>query len=147
MTKAKIIAGFTIAVSIMSSCTMLETSDADLNKKPDGVRIYPPKAYLLVGEEESYLTYAPNYERAYDVKPVTIFAKHDFKVELDEGGQLKSLTSNQDTTAFLSFLQGAGELGTKAAGLGVSAQNFDSNFGLPRGIYVMGDDGVFTKIQ
>ncbi len=91
--------------------------------------VYPPKVYLLVdtAEFESTLVYAPDYQRAYDVKPLTIFAKRVFKVETDEG-QLKSLVANQDTTALLIFIQGAGSCAAKAAGVAISTTTIAGTF-------------------
>lgn len=135
-----------VVIGLVSACAMIETNQAKLSEKPDGVRVYPPKVYLFVGTNASWLTYAPDFERAYDVKPITILAKQDFKIELGDG-QLNSLTASQDTTAILTFLQSMGELGAKAAGVGVSSQQFDSTFGLNEGIWAMDDMGVFRKKQ
>jgi hypothetical protein len=144
---------FCVIVTIMlayltSSCATIVTEKAELGSKPNGVRIYPPKVYLLVdtAKSESTLVYAPDYRRAYDVKPLTIFAKQDFKVETDEG-QLKSLVTNQDTTALLTFIQGAGELAAKAAGVAVSTTTIAGTFGLESGIYLLTDHGAFKKIK
>ena len=97
-------------------------------------------------ENKTTLAYLPDYSRAYDVLPVTIFAKQDFKVEMDEG-QLKTLTSNEDTTAFLTFLQQAGTLAAKAAGVAVSSTVINGTFGLDSGIYRLEDDGVFRRVH
>lgn len=127
----------------VSSCATISTSKADLNEAPDGVRVYAPKVYLFVDgtSKKSRLEVLPDYDRAYDVKPVTILAKHDFKIELDDG-RLKSLAANQDTTALLTFLGGVVEEAAGIAGA-VSGVSIDGTFGLAEGIYVMGDDGVF----
>ncbi len=132
---------------VVSACATIQTENADLNNKPDGVRVYPPKIYLFVGERSSWLVSAPDFEKAYDIKPLTILAKHDFKVEMEEG-MLTGITSNQDTTSFLTFVKGVGELGAKAGGVGVSQQVFSNEtFGLKPGIYTMKRDGTFTKVQ
>lgn len=129
-------------------CATIVTKKADLAKKPKGIRIYPPSVYLFVDEAEkkSTLAYAPDYKRAYDIKPVTIFANQQFNVEIEEG-QLKKLALNQDTTAILTFLQGAAELGAKAAGVGVSSKTINGTFGLKSGVYRMDDNGVFHNIH
>lgn len=132
---------------MLSACATIQTQNADLNNKPDGVRVYPPKMYLFVGEKSSWLVSAPDFEKAYDIKPLTILAKHDFKVEMTEG-MLTGIVSNQDTTSFLTFVKGVGELGAQAGGVGVSQQVFSNEtFGLKPGIYTMKKDGTFTRIQ
>jgi hypothetical protein len=133
---------------LLVGCATIITEKADLTKHPDGIRVYPPKVYLLVdtGERRTTLAYIPDYSRAYDVKPLTILAKHDFKIEVEEG-QVKTLTSNQDTTAFLSFIKEGATLAAKAAGVGVSSSVITGTFGLETGIYRLDDDGVFRRVQ
>jgi hypothetical protein len=119
-----------------------------LNKAPNGVRVYPPKVYLLVdtNEKKTTLAYLPDYSRAYDVKPLTVLAKQDFKIEVEEG-QVKSLASNQDTTAFLTFMKEAATLAAKAAGAAVSSSVINGTFGLQSGIYWLNDQGVFAPAK
>ena len=128
----------------LTGCATITTSKADLEQVPEGIRVYPPKVCLLVdeGEKKSTLAYLPDYRRAYDIKPLTIFAKQDFKLEIEEG-QVKALTSTQDTTAFLDFLSQAANLAAKAAGVGVSSTVLNGNFGLKSGIYCLTDSGRF----
>src|SRR5206468_3210193 len=70
-----------LSFALFASCATVLTQKADLAKKPNGVRVYPPKVYLMVDtvEKKTTLAYLPDYSRAYDVLPVTIFAKQDFK--------------------------------------------------------------------
>ena len=65
-----------------TGCATVVTKEAKLNEAPYGVRIYPPKVYLLVDtvEKKTTIAYLPDYSRAYDLKPLTIFAKQDFKI-------------------------------------------------------------------
>ncbi len=139
---AVLLLGLVLSFSL-TGCSTFATKKADLSQAPDGVRIYPPRVCLFVDETEkrSTLAYLPDYRRAYDIKPITVVAKQDFKVELEEG-QLKVLTSNQDTTALLTFIKEAGTLAAKAAGVGVSAQVLNGTFGFKSGIYCMNDEGV-----
>jgi hypothetical protein len=125
------------ALAWATGCATITTHAPEAGKPPNGVRVYPPKLYLLVDtcEKETRLVYAPDFANAYDVKPLTILSKQDFAVELSEG-QLTKLTANQDTTAFLTFIQGAAEMAAKAAGVGVSSAAVKGSFGL--------DDGVWT---
>lgn len=136
-----------ILCAVATGCASVITNRANLDSAPDGVRIYPPKVYLLVDdvEKKTTIAYFPDYKRAYDVRPRTILAKQDFKVEMDDG-QLKSFLANQDTTAALTFFSSAATLAAKAAGVGVSATVFNGTFGLQSGIYQLGDDGVFRKM-
>jgi hypothetical protein len=133
---------------VTASCATLRTYRADLSAKPKGVRIYPPKVYLLVDteKERSHLIYLPDFERAYDVAPVAVLAEHQFSVEVD-GGLLRSLTSKQDPTAFLTFVKEAGTVGAGAASVPVSKETFEGTFGLPAGIYILNDHGKFEPIQ
>jgi len=137
-----------LSSGLLAGCASVVTHKANLAEPPDGVRVYPPKVYLMVDtvEKKTTLAYLPDYGRAYDVKPVTILAKQDFKIELDEG-QLKTLTSNQDTTTLLSFLKESAALAAKAAGAGVSSTVINGTFGLESGIYLLDDDGAFRRLK
>jgi hypothetical protein len=142
---------FALAVS---GCAMVSTSDVkDLNKAPNGVRVYAPKVYLLVDNatggvpvKQTTIFILPDYKRAYDVNPTTIFAKQTFKVELEEG-QLKTLETDQDTTAFLTFVKEAAQLAAKAAGVPVSQSVIAGTGGLPDGVYVLDDDGTLRRYK
>ena len=137
-----------VICGLACGCATILTEKADLTQTPAGIRVYPPKVYLLVDTEErrTTLAYLPDYTRAYDVKPLTFLAQQDFKIEVDEG-QIKALTSNQDTTAFLTFLKEGATLAAKAAGVAVSSTVINGTFGLPSGIYRLDDDGIFRPIQ
>ena len=137
-----------VFLGLSSGCATVVTNDADLAKTPNGVRVYPPKVYLMVdtGEKRTTLAFLPDFSRAYDVKPLTIFAKQDFKIEIDEG-QLKALTSNQDTTTFLTFMKEAATLAAKASGATVSSTVINGTFGLDSGIYRLNDNGRFEKTK
>ena len=136
-----------ILCAVAAGCASVVTNRANLDSAPDGVRLYPPKVYLLVdaSEKKTTIAYLPDYKRAYDVKPRTILAKQDFKIEMEDG-QLKSFLANQDTTAALTFFSSGATLGAKAAGVAVSATVINGTFGLESGIYQLGDDGVFRKM-
>jgi hypothetical protein len=133
---------------VVMGCATIRTERANLAETPDGIRVYPPKVYLFVDKDakETTVVYAPDFARAYDVKPLTVLAKQDFKIELEDG-QVKVLTSNQDTTSILEFFKTAAQLGAKAAGVGVSAGSIKGSFGLESGIYVLNDGGWFQKLQ
>ncbi len=128
-------------------CADIVTQKAVLSDTPNGIRVYQSKVYLLVDADKgkSVIMYAPDYQRAYDIKPRAIFAKNDFSVEINEG-QISKLTSNQDSTAFLTFVQEAAATAAKAAGAAVSAESIEGTFGLQSGIYQLQDDGSFRKL-
>ena len=119
---------------------------------PNGVRIYPPKVLFLVdaeydkGRGRTSIVVVPDAGAAYDLRPEVFLAKSDFKVELEDG-MLASFTSNVDTTAVLSLLKTAGELGAKAAaGQGVSARDLEGSYGLKTGIYVLGPGAILVPL-
>ena len=132
---------------VVTGCSTIVTHRADLNSAPKGVRVYPPKVYLLVDakENETTLAYLPDYSQAYDIKPVTVLAKQDFKIELDDG-QVKSFAANQDTVAILTFVKDSAALAVKAAGVAAAAPVIKGTFGLESGIYRLDNDGVFRKM-
>ena len=142
---ARAIAGI-LAAGLGSGCAMVVTKPADLARAPDGIRVYPPRVCLLVDNAASttVIAYFPDLARAYDVKPVAVLARHEFKLEIEEG-QVQALTSNQDTTFFLSLLREA-RLAAKAAGVGVSASApLEGSFGFSDGVHCMRDDGSFAR--
>jgi hypothetical protein len=133
------------------SCSTITThavSKSELDSAPKGVRVYAPKIYLFVDKEQhkSTIVNLPDYDRVYDVKPLTILSKQDFNIKM-EVGQVSDLTSNQDTTAFLSFLKEAAQMAVKAGGLPAALSTVDGNFGLDSGIYTLTDEGTWKKIH
>ena len=136
------------AAGLLCGCTAIRTHPANLNEPPRGVRVYPPAVYLFVDKTRgSQYVVAPDYRRAYDVKPVTLFAKQDFGVELNDG-ILAKYSGGQDTLAILSFLQRGAELGAKAAGVAVSQVSLPGNFGFPDGVYRLNPEtGEFERIE
>jgi hypothetical protein len=120
--------------------------------EPHGVRVYPHKIYLLVdkGSNKSKLVSLPDLKNAYEVKPWSFLSKHEFKITI-EGGHVKELTSNQDSSAALTLLQKIVELtaekipsGAKAM---VDSEVIDSSFGFETGIYELTETGVFKKMD
>ena len=135
-------------LALLAGCTTLVTRRANLDAPPQGVRIYPPRVYLLVDEEKpdaTVLFYLPDYARAYDVKPVTFLARQDFKVELQDG-QLKALTADQDTAPLLDLL-GKTASAPLLRGPAASAPGLGATYGLKTGIYRLDDDGVFRPVH
>jgi hypothetical protein len=132
----------------LCGCTAIRTSKANLEEPPKGVRVYPPAVYLFVDKARgSQYVVAPDYRRAYDVRPVTVFAKQDFGVEVNDG-VLAKYSGSQDTLAILSFLQRGAELGAKAAGVSVSQVSLPGNFGFPDGVYRLNPTtGGFERLE
>jgi hypothetical protein len=139
-------------LTITGGCAEVSTKRvSDLNSTPQGVRVYAPRVYVLVDnatgasppKQTTYFV-LPDFRRAYDVSPTTILAKQTFKIELDDG-QIKTLSADQDTTGFLTFVKEAAQLGAKAAGLPVSQQTIAGTGGLPDGLYVLDDDGTLRR--
>jgi hypothetical protein len=144
----KVVLGLAISVLSAGGCATVWTSDVkNLADTPSGVRVYAPRVYLMVdaAKAKSTIFVAPDFRRAYDVKPITVFAKQDFTIELNDG-VLSKLTANQDTTAFLTFFKEAAQLAAKGAGLPVSQNTIDGSFGLKSGIYEVTDDGRIMPV-
>ena len=138
--------GAIVACVGATGCATLVTREADLAKAPDGIRVYPPMVCLLVdtGADATVIATFPDLARAYDVKPLTVLAKQDFKLEL-EGGQVTALVASQDTSAFPRFATQAAALAAGAAGAGVSASGaLKGTFGFDDGVHCLGDDGRFA---
>ena len=136
---------------VVGCATILTRKVTNVADEPEGIRVYPPKLYLFVDAQkgESSLITAPDFGNAYDVKPLTVFAKNEFKLEIDDG-VVKAVTSNQDTTAFLTFFKEAAQMAAKGAGLGVSQSPLKGTFGLTTGIYVLDlktPGNPFIKLQ
>ena len=102
---------------------------------------------------ESTILYLPDYQYSYDIKPLAFLAKNDFNIQIQEG-QITSIISNEDSTAFFTFLS---ELAKKAAEMyGPTKKSeptrtfeeknvFSGTFGLEDGIYRLDDYGKFEK--
>jgi hypothetical protein len=132
-----------------TGCATIVTHKADLDAGPDGVRVYPPRLYLFIGDGKTTPVYFPDYKQAYDIKPLTILAKQEFTVELEDG-KLKKVTANQDTTALQSLLAKAIEKAPAMMTKGAEAQTFPAiqgQFGLSPGIYRLDDDGVIRPVE
>ena len=138
--------GMALAALGAAGCATIVTREADLARAPEGIRVYPPKVCLLVdtGANATVIATFPDLARAYDVKPLTILARQDWKLEL-EGGQLTALAANQDTSAFPRFVTEAAQVAAGAAGAGVSASGaLEGTFGFDDGVHCMRDDGSFA---
>ena len=133
---------------LLCGCAAIKTSKADLNRPPQGVRVYPPAVYLFVDQTHgSQYVVVPDYSRAYDVKPRTFFAQQGFGLELSDG-VLTKYSGNQDTTGPLSLLQRSAELGAGAVGVSVSQVSLPGNFGYADGVYRLNpESGAFERVE
>ena len=136
-----------LAALALTSCAFVYTQKADLNSAPFGIRVYPPKVYLAVDTTAniSELIYAPDLQQAYDVNPITLFAKQNFQLDIEEG-QVKTFKADQDTTAILDLIKSLTEAAAKPAGGAVSTKTIKGTFGLATGLYVLQQDGTFARL-
>lgn len=151
MSKSLIVICLVTALVAAGGCATIHTSDvSDLNSKPKGVRVYAPRTYFMVDSTvtpaQTLVLTLPDPCRAYDVRPITIFAKQDFTVELSDDSTLSKLTANQDTTAFLTFAKDAAQVAAKAAGMPVSQGVVNGTFGLADGVYRFDDAGRLVSL-
>jgi len=140
-------AGAAMLLIGISGCATVLTSRPDkLTDKPKGVRVYPTKIYVLVSETpaETDILTLPDVANGYDVRPLTVLAKQDFKIELEDGA-VTALTANQDSSGFLEFLKTAAQLAAKAGGVAVGKQSFATTFGLKAGAYVL-EGSTLTRV-
>jgi hypothetical protein len=135
------------ALCLASCATITTRAVTDLASTPHGIRVFAPKVYIFVDAQQHKATIVnlPDYRRAYDVKPLTIFAHQDFNIQMDVG-QISAVTLNQDTTAFLMFLQQAAQTGLKAGGLPAALSTVDGDFGLQSGVWTLADDGKLQRV-
>jgi hypothetical protein len=137
---------------LLFGCATIVTQKADPSKKPNGVRVYPPRLYLFVNGDSITPVYIPDYTQAYDIKPLTILAKQEFTIEMDDG-KLKKVTANQDNTALQSLLEKAIATAPEVMAKGAEAPpttlpSIKGTFGLKPGvIYRLDDDGVFRPVN
>jgi hypothetical protein len=137
-----------LAAGFAAGCATIVTQPADLARAPEGVRVYPPQVCFLVdtrandGEGSTVIAYLPDFDRAYDVRPLTVLARQELRIELEQG-RLAALTSSQDTSPLLSLLGKTAELA--AAGVGVSTSApLRGRFGFGDGVHCLRDDGSFA---
>ena len=137
-----------LLVAVPPGCASVTTTPASPGDPPNGIRIHPTRVYLFVDVEQSrsQLIYAPDPETAYDVKPVSFLAEHDFKMDI-EAGQVKSLTSNANPAAILALFKEATDIAAGAGlGRGTTDTTLEGTFGLEDGIYVL-RNGRFEKVS
>ncbi|MEN8319781.1 hypothetical protein [Acinetobacter junii] len=145
----KILLGLLVSLSLVG-CTTIVTKKADFTKDPNGVRVIPLKQILQVNAKDniSSLILVQDKELAYDIKPISVFSKHEFEVSLNDAGALTVLKSNQDSTSILNLFQRAAELskGEAASGNYEAVREIKGTFGLESGYYEW-KNNRFEKIK
>ncbi|MBN2223700.1 MAG: hypothetical protein JW765_03400 [Deltaproteobacteria bacterium] len=139
--------------SSLVGCSTIATSKVkDFSKDSNGIRVFPLRIYLLVGEKDATIEYWPDYAQAYDIKPVAFLSTNNFTITIEEKGQIKGITSAMDSTAILTTI---GNIVTALANAGVfpgrrpegpgaapSKITISKPYGLDQGIYRLSDDGI-----
>lgn len=145
----KIFLGLLVSLSLVG-CSTIVTKKADFTKDPHGIRVTPLKQILQVNSKEnlSYLIFIQDRDSAYDIKPISIFSKHEFEIGLNDAGAISILKSNQDATSILSLFQRAAELskGEAASGNYEAVREIKGTFGLESGYYEW-KNNKFEKIK
>ncbi|MBW2289893.1 MAG: hypothetical protein JRG90_18990 [Deltaproteobacteria bacterium] len=132
----------TIALSsLLVGCAGFVTSN-DMQ----GLEVYRPAYCFIVSESNASVFTCPNLASSYLIKPRSFLAKNDFSVELSSG-MLEKVTDELDTTAILTFFQGAAETAAKAAGSAVAEGSVDGNIGLEPGFYFWDGSGPLRRID
>ena len=145
-------------------CSTLVISKAVADKEPNGIRVYPPKIYLIVYERKELLKgnsttelntkklikifTMPDMTQGYDIKPVSFLARNNFEISLSDG-QLTNLKADLDTTAIINLLKSIVEKGAEVAEKTlVSETEIDGSIKWESGMYEFDPkSGLFKFIQ
>ena len=111
-----------------------------------GIEVYRPGYCFVVSESGASVFTCPNLASSYEIKPRSFLAKNDFSVELSSG-MLETASSELDTTAILTFFQGAAETAAGAVGAAVSEGSVEGGIGLAPGFYFWDGSGPLTRID
>ncbi len=110
-----------ICALAIGGCAYVTATPVSPDSWVGGIRIYDVKPILIVNESNVTVQLVPNYNRAYALNFGAFLAKHDFQVEF-ESGFIKSLKSNQDSTAIIELLKVIAQQAFAPTGKGFSAQ-------------------------
>jgi len=111
-----------------------------------GIEVYRPGYCFIVSESNASVFTCPNLASSYEIKPRSFLAKNDFNVELTSG-MLESASSELDTTAILTFFQGAAETAAGAVGAAVAEGSVEGGIGLAPGFYFWDGSGPIKRID
>ncbi|MBU4234037.1 MAG: hypothetical protein L6277_02050 [Desulfobacterales bacterium] len=145
------------------SCSTLVISKAVADKEPNGIRVYPPKIYLIIYEKQELLKTStdkivtqkfikimtlPDMTKGYDIKPVSFLARNNFEISLSDG-QLTNLKADLDTTAIINLLKSMVEKGAEVAKTSlVSEIEIEGSIKWESGMYEFDTkNGLFKFIQ
>ncbi len=126
--------------SLLVGCAGFVTSN-DMQ----GIEVYRPAYCFVVSETNASVFTCPNLASSYVIKPRSFLAKNDFSVELSSG-MLEKATDELDTTAILTFLQGASEVAARAAGSALAEASVEGGIGLEPGFYFWDGIGLLKRI-
>lgn len=91
---------------LLSGCAYVTAVPAPPGSNVEGIRIYEVKPILIVTETATTVNLVPNYNRAYALKFGAFLAKNNMDVSW-EGGFIKEVKSDEDSTAFIDLLKTA----------------------------------------
>jgi hypothetical protein len=130
-----------VASLLSLGCAGFVTSNDD-----QGVEVYRPGYCFVVSESNASVFTCPNLASSYEIKPRSFLAKNDFSVELTSG-MLEAASSELDTTAILTFFQGAAETAAGAVGSAVAEGSVEGGIGLAPGFYFWDGSGPLERID
>lgn len=88
------------ALSLLAtSCASFTAIPSTNRPNVDGIRVYAPKAYLVVTGETVSSIIVPDCSKEFAIQSRTFLAKNDLTLEM-ANGMLTKVESKQDTTAF-----------------------------------------------
>jgi hypothetical protein len=126
---------------LLVGCAGFVTSNGD-----QGIEVYRPGYCFVVSDSNASVFTCPNLASSYQIKPRSFLAKNDFSVELSSG-MLEKASDELDTTAILTFFQGAAATAAKAAGSAVAEGSVEGGIGLEPGFYFWDGSGPLTRID
>jgi hypothetical protein len=138
-----------LAVSLsLSGCAYVTAIPAPPGSNVEGIRIYESKPILIVTETATTVSLVPNYNRAYALRFGAFLAKNTMDVTW-EGGFIKEVKSDQDSTAFIDLLKQAVQtFGPALTGTGHATHEgggATSRFGVYE--FVFDDEGNLTGLR
>jgi hypothetical protein len=91
---------------VLSNCAYVTAVPAPPGSNVEGIRIYDVKPILIVTETSTTVNLVPNYNRAYALKFGAFLAKNTTEFDW-EGGFIKKINTDLDSTAFVDLLKEA----------------------------------------
>ncbi len=91
-------------ILMLGGCAYVTAVPVTPDSPVEGIRIYDVKPILIVNDTSVTVQLVPNYSRPYALKFGTFLAKNDVQVDF-ENGFIKTLKTDQDTTAIIELLK------------------------------------------